>query len=77
MKNCGKRRIDKKTGKEVKINVVKIKLVIPYDTINSKDEKGNHPAIFPEELVRHLYQKISNVKTGKILDKTCWIRDNS
>ena len=24
---------------------------IPYDTINSKRQKGNHPAVFPEQLV--------------------------
>jgi len=26
---------------------------IPYKTIQSKSEKGNHPAIFPEKLVEH------------------------
>ena len=40
---------------------------IPYDTINSKEEKGYHPATFPEGLVEHCI-KISDVKTGTILD---------
>lgn len=26
--------------------------MIPYETISSKSEKGNHPAVFPKELVR-------------------------
>ncbi len=40
---------------------------IPYDTINSKKEKGYHPATFPEGLVEHCI-KISDVKEGTILD---------
>ena len=67
-RKTGKRRIDKKTGKEVEDKRCKGNTwFIPYDTINSKEEKGNHPAIFPEELVEHCI-KISDVKTGTILD---------
>ena len=40
---------------------------IPYKTVNSKKEKGYHPATFPEELVDHCI-KITDVKEGKILD---------
>lgn len=40
---------------------------IPYKTINSKKEKGYHPATFPEELVEHCL-KLSNVKKGIVLD---------
>ena len=40
---------------------------LPYDTINSKKEKGNHPATFPEKLVEHCI-RVSNIKKGIILD---------
>jgi site-specific DNA-methyltransferase (adenine-specific) len=40
---------------------------IPYGTVNSKKEKGDHPAIFPEGLVEHCI-KISDIKEGTILD---------
>ena len=40
---------------------------VPYDTINSKKEKGYHPATFPEGLVEHCI-KISDIKQGTILD---------
>ena len=67
-RKTGKRRIDKKTGKEVEDKRCKGNTwFIPYDTINSKEEKGNHPATFPEGLVEHCI-KISDAKTGKILD---------
>ena len=41
-------------------------MVYPYKTITSKKEKGEHPAIFPEELVEHCI-KISDKKVGTIL----------
>ena len=67
-RKTGKKRINKKTGKEVEDKRCKGNTwFIPYDTINSKEEKGNHPAIFPKELVEHCI-KISDVKTGTILD---------
>ena len=40
---------------------------IPYQTVQSKKEKGYHPATFPEGLVEHCI-KLSDVKTGCILD---------
>ena len=40
---------------------------IPYKTVNSKKEKGYHPATFPEGLVEHCI-KISDIKEGTILD---------
>lgn len=63
-----KPRIDKDTGfimenKRCKGNT----WFIPYKTINNKSKRGNHPATFPEELVKNCI-KLSNVKQGKILD---------
>ena len=40
---------------------------VPYDTIQNKEEKGNHPAIFPEELVANCI-KLSKMETGVVLD---------
>ena len=40
---------------------------IPYSTIASKKEKGNHPAIFPIELVERCI-KFSGIKQGVLLD---------
>lgn len=40
---------------------------IPYDTIQSKVDKGNHPAIFPQELVENCI-KFTGLKNGIILD---------
>ena len=40
---------------------------IPYETINSKELKGKHPAIFPVKLVEECI-KISGVKSGIVLD---------
>ena len=40
---------------------------IPYETINSKELKGKHPAIFPVKLVEDCI-KISGVKSGVVLD---------
>ena len=67
-RKTGKHRIDKKTGKPVEDKRCKGNTwFIPYDTINSKKEKGYHPATFPEGLVEHCI-KISDVKKGTILD---------
>tara|TARA_B100000161_G_C33500819_1_gene391605 strand:+ start:33 stop:884 length:852 start_codon:yes stop_codon:yes gene_type:complete len=67
-RKTGQRRINKKTGKEVEDKRCKGNTwFIAYDTINSKKEKGYHPAIFPEELVEHCI-KISDIKQGTILD---------
>ena len=38
-----------------------------WSKINSKKEKGYHPATFPEGLVEHCI-KISDIKQGTILD---------
>ena len=40
---------------------------IPYDTINSKKERGYHPAIFPEGLAEHCI-RVSGIKKGVVLD---------
>lgn len=40
---------------------------VPYDTIQNKEEKGNHPAIFPEKLVENCI-KLSKIATGVVLD---------
>lgn len=40
---------------------------IPYKTITSKNEKGNHPAIFPLQLVEHCL-KLSGLTKGIVLD---------
>ena len=40
---------------------------IPYTTVQSKKEKGYHPATFPEKLVEHCI-KLSDLKTGCVLD---------
>ena len=67
-RKTGKHRIDKKTGLPIENKRCKgNSWFIPYDTINSKEEKGNHPATFPEGLVEHCI-KISDVKEGVILD---------
>jgi len=40
---------------------------IPYETINSKELKGKHPAIFPVQLAEQCI-KVSGVKSGIVLD---------
>ena len=40
---------------------------IPYETINSKELKGKHPAIFPIKLVEECI-KVSGIKSGLVLD---------
>jgi len=40
---------------------------IPYETINSKELKGKHPAIFPVKLIEDCI-KVSGVKSGIVLD---------
>lgn len=40
---------------------------IPYETINSKDLKGKHPAVFPLQLVSDCI-KLSGIKHGVVLD---------
>ena len=40
---------------------------IPYETINSKELKGKHPAIFPVKLVEDCI-RVSGVKSGILLD---------
>ena len=40
---------------------------IPYETINSKELKGKHPAIFPVKLVEECI-KVSGIKSGIVLD---------
>ena len=40
---------------------------IPYETINSKELKGKHPAIFPVKLVEECI-KVGGVKSGVVLD---------
>lgn len=40
---------------------------IPYETINSKDLKGKHPAVFPVQLASDCI-KLSDIKEGLILD---------
>ena len=67
-RKTGKPRINKKTGLPVEDKRCKgNSWFIPYETINSKKEKGYHPATFPEGLVEHCI-KISDVKEGMILD---------
>lgn len=67
-RNTGKPRINKKTGLPVEDKRCKgNSWFIPYDTINSKKERGSHPATFPEKLVEHCI-KIADVKEGIILD---------
>ena len=67
-RKTGKHRINKKTGLPVEDKRCKgNSWFIPYDTITSKKERGEHPATFPEGLVEHCI-KISNVKEGVILD---------
>ena len=67
-RKTGKHRINKKTGLPVEDKRCKgNSWFIPYDTINSKKERGEHPATFPEGLVEHCI-KISDVKEGVILD---------
>jgi len=41
---------------------------IPYDTINSKKEKGKHPAIFPEKLVENCIKLADLDERSKVLD---------
>ena len=61
-------KIDKKTGLPMEDKRCKGNTwFIPYKTITSKKSKGEHPAIFPEELVEHCI-KISDIKEGTILD---------
>ena len=67
-RKTGKHRIDKKTGLPIENKRCKgNSWFIPYDTINSKKEKGYHPATFPKGLVEHCI-KISDIKEGVILD---------
>ena len=67
-RKTGKPRINKKTGLPVEDKRCKgNSWFIPYDTINSKKERGDHPATFPEGLVEHCI-KISDVKEGMVLD---------
>lgn len=67
-RKTGKPRINKKTGLPVEDKRCKgNSWFIPYDTINSKKERGSHPATFPEKLVEHCI-KIADVKEGIILD---------
>lgn len=40
---------------------------IPYETINSKDLKGKHPAVFPVKLVEDCIS-VSGIKQGVLLD---------
>ena len=40
---------------------------IPYETINSKDLRGKHPAIFPVKLVEECI-KLTGIKSGVVLD---------
>jgi site-specific DNA-methyltransferase (adenine-specific) len=40
---------------------------IPYKTVNSKAQKGYHPATYPENLVEHCI-KLSGIKEGCVLD---------
>ena len=39
---------------------------VAYDTIQNKEEKGNHPAIFPEQLVDKCI-KLANIDSGVVL----------
>jgi site-specific DNA-methyltransferase (adenine-specific) len=67
-RKTGKHRINKKTGLPVEDKRCKGNTwFIPYGTITSKKERGEHPATFPERLVEHCI-KISNVKEGVVLD---------
>lgn len=67
-RKTGEHRINKKTGLPVEDKRCKgNSWFIPYDTINSKKERGSHPATFPEKLVEHCI-KIADVKEGIILD---------
>ena len=59
---------DRKTGKiKPDIRCKGNTWFIPYDTIQSKKEKGYHPATFPEGLVDHCI-RISGIKKGIVLD---------
>lgn len=40
---------------------------IPYETVNSKDIKGKHPAVFPVQLVSDCI-KLSGISQGVVLD---------
>lgn len=67
-RKTGKHRINKKTGLPVEDKRCKGNTwFIPYDTVTSKKERGEHPATFPEGLVEHCI-KLSNVKEGVVLD---------
>lgn len=45
---------------------------IPYKTITNKDERNNHPAVFPEKLVKNCIQ-FSGIHEGVLLDPFCGI----
>ena len=76
-RKTGKHRINKKTGLPVEDKRCKgNSWFIPYDTITSKKERGEHPATFPEGLVEHCI-KISNVKEGVVLDPFIGSWDNT
>jgi len=40
---------------------------IPYETINSKELRGKHPAVFPTKLVEDCL-KLTGIKNGIVLD---------
>ena len=40
---------------------------MPYETINTKDLRGNHPATFPEKLVEDCL-KLTGIQNGVVLD---------
>jgi len=40
---------------------------IPYETINSKELRGKHPAVFPVKLVEECI-KLTGIKSGVVLD---------
>jgi site-specific DNA-methyltransferase (adenine-specific) len=44
---------------------------IPYETIQSKNDRGNHPAIFPETLVEWCIKLHGKKENIKILDPFC------
>ena len=70
-RKTGQHKIDKKTGQPMEDKRCKGNTwFIPYKTITSKKDKGEHPAIFPEELVEH-FIKISDIKEGSVLDPFC------
>jgi len=67
-RKTGEHKIDKKTGQPMEDKRCKGNTwFIPYKTITSKKDKGEHPAIFPEELVEHCIE-LSDLKEGTILD---------